>query len=138
MLVRLPALITVLAMALTACAPAAPSTPAGTAPELPSTPTPASTPPELAQGPAAASPTAVVARRGGTLRVGVTAESSTIDPHYSTSATERHVFYALFNTLVGLDSQLRPVPELAEAVEQPDAKTLLFKLRKGVKFNDGT
>jgi peptide/nickel transport system substrate-binding protein len=136
--VRLPKLLAVLMLAA-ACGPAAPPTKPA---EPPPSPAPASKPLELAKpaaSPAAAAATPTVAARpGGTLRAGLTADLSTLDPHYSTSATDRHIYYAVFNTLVALDSQLRAVPELAESIEQPDAKTLVFKLRQGVKFHDGT
>src|SRR5205807_6513673 len=37
-----------------------------------------------------------------------------------------------------LDTKLNIKPGLAESWTQPDPKTLLFKLRRGVKFHDGT
>src|SRR6476469_5101028 len=120
-----------------ACAPAtAPSPTAAPAkpPESAPTAAPASKPVELAKpaaSPVAAAPAASptsVARRGGTLRVGLASDVITFDPHYSTGSSERHVYYAIYNTLVGLDAQLRAVPELAESVDQPDAKTIIFHL----------
>src|SRR5262245_38486942 len=77
-------------------------------------------------------------QRGGTLRVGLQADFTTLDPHMSTSAEDRDLYYQLYTPLVGLDANLRIVPELAESWEQPDALTLMFRLRKGVKFHDGT
>lgn len=141
---RVVSLLASVALGLSACAPAAPAAPTKPA-ESPPTPAPASKPVELAKpaaspgaSPAAAPAAAPGARRGGTLRVGLNADISTLDPHFSTSATDRHIYYAIYNTLVSLDEQLRAVPELAETVEQPDPKTVVFKLRKGVKFHDGT
>ncbi|MDO4631419.1 MAG: ABC transporter substrate-binding protein [Corynebacterium sp.] len=41
-------------------------------------------------------------------------------------------------TLVNLDSEGNLIPGLAESWEAPDTKTVVFKLRSGVKFHDGT
>ena len=49
-----------------------------------------------------------------------------------------HLYYQLYTPLVGLDANLRIVPELAESWEQPDPLTYIFRLRRGVKFHDGT
>jgi hypothetical protein len=44
-----------------------------------------------------------------------------------------------FNALVTIDEQLNYVPELAESWEMQDnGKVYVFRLRKGVKFHDGT
>jgi peptide/nickel transport system substrate-binding protein len=77
-------------------------------------------------------------QRGGVLRVGLQGDFTTMDPHLSTSAEDRDVYYQLYSPLVGLDASLKIVPELAEAWEQPDPVTYLFRLRRGVKFHDGT
>jgi peptide/nickel transport system substrate-binding protein len=149
MFARFIRVLPIVTLMLSACGPGAapPSEPAKPAASQPTTAPVVNKPLELAKpeaspaaaaAPVAAASPVSAARRGGTLRVGLNAEVSTLDPHFSTSATDRHVYYAVFNTLVGLDSQLRAVPELAETVEQPDAKTVIFKLRKGVKFHDGT
>ncbi len=75
---------------------------------------------------------------GGTLRVGLQGDFTTLDPHMSTSAVDRDVYYQLYDTLVGLDPNLNIVPELAESWEQPDPLAYVFRLRKGIKFHDGT
>ena len=87
-----------------------------------------------AGGPAAAQEP----QAGGTLRVGLQADFTTMDPHMSTSSEDRDVYYQLYNSLVALDPSLKIVPELAESWEQPDALTYVFRLRPGVKFHDGT
>lgn len=76
--------------------------------------------------------------RGGTLKVGWTAQCKTLDPHKSVQLSERYVLYTIFNTLVGLDEKFNIVPELALSWENPDSTTFLFHLRKNVKFHDGT
>ena len=77
-------------------------------------------------------------QRGGVLRVGLQGDFTTMDPHLSTSAEDRDLYYQLYSPLVGLDANLKIVPELAESWEQPDPLTYLFRLRRGVKFHDGT
>lgn len=75
---------------------------------------------------------------GGTLRVGLQGDVTTMDPHMSTAALDRDVYYQLYNTLVGLDPGLNIVPELAESWEAPDPLAYVFRLRKGVRFHDGS
>lgn len=74
---------------------------------------------------------------GGTVRVGLNADLTTLDPHLSTAAVDRQVYQSVFDTLVRLDKDLQLRPGLAESWEQPDPKTLIFKLRRGVKYHDG-
>ena len=75
---------------------------------------------------------------GGTLRAALRAEVSTYDPHKGASGTDHMYLYPVFDTLVRFDDKLNPRPGLAESWETPDPKTLVLKLRKGVKFHDGT
>ena len=42
-----------------------------------------------------------------------------------------------YNGLTSLDGSLSPQPQLAEEFTTKDAKTWVFKLRKGVTFHDG-
>jgi peptide/nickel transport system substrate-binding protein len=77
-------------------------------------------------------------KKGGTLRVGFYVEAATMDPHLSGSKVDRQVYHNVFEPLVTLDNKLGIKPGLAESWTQPDNKTLVFKLRRGVKFHDGT
>src|SRR5437867_891265 len=77
-------------------------------------------------------------KRGGTLRVGFYIEAATMDPHLSGSKIDRQVYHNLYEPLLVLDAKLGLKPGLAESWQQPDAKTLIFKLQRGVKFHDGT
>jgi peptide/nickel transport system substrate-binding protein len=81
---------------------------------------------------------AEVPRKGGTLRVGFYVEAATMDPHLSGSKVDRQVYHNIYEPLVTLDTKLGVRPGLAESWTQPDPKTLVFKLRRGVKFHDGT
>jgi peptide/nickel transport system substrate-binding protein len=77
-------------------------------------------------------------KKGGTLRVGFYIEAATMDPHLSGSKIDRQIYHNVFEPLVTLDNKLGIKPGLAESWTQPDPKTLVFKLRRGVKFHDGT
>ena len=76
--------------------------------------------------------------KGGTLRVGLILDVATLDPHLSGSKVDRQVYHNLFDPLVVLDDKLQVQPNLAESWQNPDPKTLVLKLRQGVKFHDGT
>ena len=91
----------------------------------------------LATTPALAQ-TAVTPKKGGTLRVGFYIEAVTMDPHLSGSKVDRQVYHNIYEPLLTLDTKLNIKPGLAESWTQPDPKTLVFKLRRGVKFHDGT
>jgi len=77
-------------------------------------------------------------RKGGTLRVGFYIEAATMDPHLSGSKIDRQVYHNVYEPLVTLDVKLGIKPGLAESWQQPDPKSYVFKLRRGVKFHDGT
>ena len=73
------------------------------------------------------------------LSVGFPSDSKTFDPTYSVQFTERQVLYVIYNTLVRYGPDFSIQPELAESwkIEQ-DGRRIVFKLRTGVKFHDGT
>jgi len=77
-------------------------------------------------------------KRGGTLRVGFYLEASTMDPHLSGSKVDRQIYHNIYEPLLTLDVKLGIKPGLAESWQQPEPKTLILKLRQGVKFQDGT
>src|SRR2546428_9684530 len=77
-------------------------------------------------------------KKGGTLRVGFYIEAATMDPHLSGSKIDRQIYHNIYEPLVTLDVKLGIRPGLAESWQQPDPRTLVFKLRRGVKFHDGT
>src|SRR5437667_113631 len=77
-------------------------------------------------------------KKGGTLRVGFYIEAATMDPHLSGSKVDRQVYHNIYEPLVTLDTKLGIRPGLAESWSQPDPRTLVFKLRRGVRFHDGT
>jgi peptide/nickel transport system substrate-binding protein len=118
---------------LAACGPQAggvPASPAQTAPPVSGAP-PAASQPKPTE--AAGAP-----KRGGALRVGLIVDAATLDPHLSGSKVDRQVYHNMYDPLFVLDEKLQLQPNLAESYQTPDPKTLILKLRQGVKFHDGT
>jgi peptide/nickel transport system substrate-binding protein len=76
--------------------------------------------------------------RGGTLTIGLTSDIANLDPYKSNLYVDRLVQYNVYDSLVTIDEQLAFKPSLAESWDTSDPKTVVFKLRKGVKFHDGT
>jgi peptide/nickel transport system substrate-binding protein len=83
-------------------------------------------------------PAAEAQAKGGTLRVRLASDPGSLDPAFNTSPPERHVLHQVLNTLTGVDDKLHIVPELAESWKWDGDTTLVMKLRKGIKFHDGT
>lgn len=60
------------------------------------------------------------------------------DPIITTAAVSTNHGYMVFDTLFGLDSSLKPQPQMAEGYSvSDDGRTYLIKLRDGLKFHDG-
>ncbi|HXA21890.1 MAG TPA: ABC transporter substrate-binding protein [Acetobacteraceae bacterium] len=77
--------------------------------------------------------------RGGTLTVGLSNDAKTYDPISSVQYTERYVLYLAFDTLVKYGPDFSIEPELAESWDtSADGRRIVFTLRQGVKFQDGT
>jgi peptide/nickel transport system substrate-binding protein len=78
-------------------------------------------------------------RRGGRIRVAgaASAVSDTLDPARQANHTDYIRGNMFYNGLTALDGNLVPQPALAEEFTTKDAKTWVFKLRKGVTFHDG-
>ena len=78
-------------------------------------------------------------QQGGTLTVGFPSDSKTLDPTLSVEATERQALYLIYNTLVQYGTDFSIKPELAESwTIENGGKRVVFKLRTGVKFQDGS
>lgn len=73
-----------------------------------------------------------------TLRVGLAAATSSLDPHFHNIATNNAMMRNVFDRLVHTDANMRLVPALAESWTPVDDTTWEVKLRAGVKFHDGT
>jgi peptide/nickel transport system substrate-binding protein len=115
-----------------ACQPAAPTA----APAAGSNAGEAAKPAAPAAPPLA--PAAGSLKRGGSLRIALDADCTTMDPHLSSAAVDRQIYQGIYNSLVRLDENLGVQPELAASWTAPDPKTYVFKLQQGVKFHDGT
>lgn len=76
--------------------------------------------------------------RGGTLRVGLSADPAELDPHLTSLTAAWHVIEFVYNTLVTTNAALEPVPSLAEDWQiSDDGLIYTFNLRQGVKFHNG-
>jgi peptide/nickel transport system substrate-binding protein len=78
-------------------------------------------------------------RKGGRIKVAgsTSGVSDTLDPAKQANYTYYVRGYMFYNGLTVLDGSLTPQPSLAEEFTTKDAKTWVFKLRKGVTFHDG-
>jgi peptide/nickel transport system substrate-binding protein len=65
------------------------------------------------------------------------ANLSTLDPVFTTAAVTVTHGYCVFDTLYGVDTQMRPQPQMAEGAEvSADGLTWLIRLREGLRFHD--
>lgn len=76
--------------------------------------------------------------RGGRVRIGVSAEPSSLDPQVGTAGYDHTFVWSMFENLVSYDAKFNATPQLAEKWEVVDPQTLRLSLRPGVKFHDGT
>ncbi len=72
------------------------------------------------------------------LRIGMSAEPSSVDPHYHVLTPNNMLSRHVYEPLVGQDKNQALFPVLAESWRPVDDTTWEFKLRKGVKFLDGS
>jgi peptide/nickel transport system substrate-binding protein len=78
-------------------------------------------------------------RKGGRIKVAgsTAAVSDTLDPARQSNGTDYVRGFMFYNSLTYLDGTLTPQPQLAEEFSTEDARTWVFKLRRGVTFHDG-
>ncbi len=72
------------------------------------------------------------------LRIGLAAEPSALDPHYHQLGPNNQIATQVYERLTDQDENQKPTPGLAESWRATNDKTWEFKLRKGVKFADGS
>lgn len=75
--------------------------------------------------------------RSAELSIALGADVTSIDPHYHNLTPNNNVAEHIFETLVTKDARSRLKPALAESWRTVDDLTWEFKLRRGVKFQDG-
>lgn len=153
--------LTLAAALLTACQAAAPAAPTAAPAPKPTSPLPApaqqptaapaapakpTEAPAAAAKPADAKPTtapqqapAAKPAGGGSLTYAVYREPDKLDPTGSGLQPAQMIFFSMYDTLVAKAPDNTFQPSLAESwTISPDGKTYTFKLKKGVKFHDGT
>lgn len=75
----------------------------------------------------------------GNLNVGFYVDAN-YDPHLGTSGVDHQRLYQVYDTLTNYDQKgiLDPSRALASSWEQPDPTTVVFKLRQGITYHDGS
>src|SRR5829696_7407970 len=79
-------------------------------------------------------------RSGGTLTIALDADPDVLDPSLARTFVGRMVFAHMCEKLYDLNGKLQIVPQLAAALPRfsADKQTVTIRLRRGIKFNDGT
>lgn len=75
-------------------------------------------------------------KHGGTLRVAISSDIDTFDPHKTPLTVSGMVTHPVFNALVKYDANLNIIPDLADW-EVIDQLTWRFNLQEGVLFHNG-
>ncbi len=86
---------------------------------------------------AACSPSRTTNSGSSSLTWGKPSEPIGLDPSMTAGATSWELFNLVYEGLMSLDGNLKPVPRLAESVEQKSPTTYVFRLRHGVRFSNG-
>lgn len=78
-------------------------------------------------------------KKGGNLRYAYQAGPGTLDPYVSSSAVELEVIQHLYDAFITVGEKYETRPMIVQSYTVGDnAKTYTFKIRKDVKFHDGT
>ncbi len=72
------------------------------------------------------------------LRIAVAADITSMDPHFFNLFPNNNMAEHIFDKLVQMDPDSKMIPGLATSWKTIDPTTWEFKLRKGVKFHDGS
>jgi peptide/nickel transport system substrate-binding protein len=133
---KISLLLFVAILALAACGAPTPAPQATSAPAPANTPAPQTTTAAVVPAPTApAAPAAV----GGTFIEGSFADAKTMNSILSSDTTSSRVIKTIGNSLLQVKADLTPECDLCESFTvSPDSLKITFKLKKGVKFHDGT
>lgn len=71
------------------------------------------------------------------LKMGLSAEPTSADPHYHKMSANEALSAHVYGSLIGRDANLKLIPSLATSWKNLDDLTWEFKLRDGVKFSNG-
>src|SRR4051812_31073895 len=82
--------------------------------------------------------TALAPARAAELVIALGADVTSIDPHSNNAAPNNSIAEQIFNKLIENDAKQIQKPGLAESWRTIDDLTWEFKLRRGVKFHDGS
>ena len=72
------------------------------------------------------------------LTIGISADVTSLDPHYVAVQHNVVIGWNVFDALTRIDEHARIIPGIATSWRAIDPTTWEFKLRKGVKFHDGS
>jgi len=72
------------------------------------------------------------------LSIGISADVTSLDPHYVATQHNVAIGWNVFDALTRVDEKARIVPGIAASWRAVDPTTWEFKLRKGIKFHDGS
>ena len=81
---------------------------------------------------------AAVAAQGNALRIGLAADVTSLDPHHINIGSNNNALWHFFDALTHVNADARLMPGLAESWKATDKTTWEFRLRRGVRFHDGT
>jgi peptide/nickel transport system substrate-binding protein len=87
--------------------------------------------------PAAALFALALGAQAQTLRIALSSEPTSVDPHYHVLAPNNALAAHIYDSLVDTDEVQRLTPGLATAWKNDGASKWTFTLRKGVKFSNG-
>ncbi len=76
-------------------------------------------------------------KRGGTIRVGIDEGPVGWDPYIDSAQSSYNHYEQIYESLLRFNHKMEIEPCLANSWEQPTPTSLVFHLRKGVKFHNG-